>query len=39
MPKCPVETGASSAASRLIRFDMICEASGIKHRLTQPHYP
>ena len=25
--------------SRPMRFDMICEANGIEHRLTKPNYP
>lgn len=29
----------STAYSRLIRFDMICEANGIEHRLTKPNHP
>ncbi len=29
----------NTAASRLMRFDMICEANGIEHRLTKPNHP
>jgi hypothetical protein len=25
--------------SRPVRFDMICEANGIEHRLTKPNHP
>ena len=25
--------------SRPMRFDMICEANGIEHRLTKPNHP
>lgn len=27
------------ASSRQTRFDMICEANGIEHRLTKPNHP
>src|SRR3546814_3840350 len=29
----------NTAFSRQMRFDMICEANGIKHRLTKPNHP
>ena len=29
----------NTAFSRQMRFDMICEASGIEHRLTKPNHP
>ncbi|MGB3278070.1 MAG: hypothetical protein WBA92_02645 [Pseudorhodobacter sp.] len=29
----------NKAYSRLMRFDMICEANGIEHRLTNPNHP
>jgi len=29
----------NTAASRQMRFDMICEANGIEHRLTKPNHP
>jgi transposase InsO family protein len=29
----------STAWSRSMRFDMICEANGIEHRLTKPNHP
>ena len=29
----------NTAYSRPMRFDMICEANGIEHRLTQPNHP
>ncbi len=29
----------NTAYSRQIRFDMICEANGIEHRLTKPNHP
>jgi transposase InsO family protein len=29
----------NTATSRQMRFDMICEANGIEHRLTQPNHP
>lgn len=29
----------NTMSSRPIRFDMICEANGIEHRLTQPNHP
>ncbi|MCI1530807.1 MAG: integrase core domain-containing protein, partial [Acetobacter sp.] len=28
-----------TAWSRSMRFDMICEANGIEHRLTKPNHP
>lgn len=29
----------NTAYSRQMRFDMICEANGIEHRLTKPNHP
>ncbi len=29
----------NTAYSRPMRFDMICEANGIEHRLTKPNHP
>ena len=29
----------NAAYSRQMRFDMICEANGIEHRLTEPNHP
>ncbi|MEP1425814.1 MAG: IS481 family transposase [Tateyamaria sp.] len=29
----------NTASSRQMRFDMICEANGIEHRLTKPNHP
>ena len=29
----------NTAYSRPMRFDMICEANGIEHRLTEPNHP
>ena len=29
----------NTAYSRQMRFDMICEANGIAHRLTKPNHP
>lgn len=29
----------NTASSRPMRFDMICEANGIEHRLTKPNHP
>lgn len=29
----------NTAWSRQMRFDMICEANGIEHRLTKPNHP
>lgn len=29
----------NTAYSRQMRFDMICEATGIEHRLTKPNHP
>ena len=29
----------NTAISRMSRFDMICEANGIEHRLTKPNHP
>lgn len=29
----------STTFSRQMRFDMICEANGIEHRLTKPNHP
>lgn len=29
----------NTAYSRPMRFDMICDANGIEHRLTKPNHP
>nr|GLK21511.1 hypothetical protein GCM10017606_23380 [Microbacterium terregens] len=29
----------NTAWSHQMRFDMICDANGIEHRLTKPNYP
>jgi hypothetical protein len=29
----------NTISSRPMRFDMICEANGIEHRLTKPNHP
>ncbi|RAK07805.1 integrase-like protein, partial [Salipiger aestuarii] len=29
----------NTAYSRQMRFDMICKANGIEHRLTKPNHP
>ena len=29
----------NTTCSRPMRFDMICEANGIEHRLTKPNHP
>ena len=29
----------NTAYSRPMRFDMICKANGIEHRLTKPNHP
>lgn len=33
------QNGRRSSATRPMRFDMVCEANGIEHRLTKPNHP
>ncbi|WP_044045259.1 IS481 family transposase [Octadecabacter antarcticus] len=36
---CEQPRNRNTAYSRSMRFDMICEANGIEHRLTKPNHP
>ena len=36
---CEQPRNRNTAYSRPMRFDMICEANGIEHRLTKPNHP
>lgn len=36
---CEQPRNRNTAYSRLMRFDMICAANGIEHRLTKPNHP